>query len=101
MATGLPVVATHAGSIPEVVVDGHDGLLTPQRDPVALAGAIEALLRDPDRRRRLGQNAAHSVRASFDVQNCEKLFHQRLREVIARRTSSTARMVSTSVVTAR
>ena len=85
MATGLPVVATDAGSIPEVIDDGHDGLLTPQRDPVALAAAMEALLRDFDRRKRFGQNAAAKVRTDFDALNCEKTFHHRIHEVLQSR----------------
>ena len=85
MATGLPVVATNAGSIPEVIVDGQDGVLTAQRDPVALATAIETLLRDPDQRQRLGQNGADRVRASFDVRNCETAFHERLQAILKSR----------------
>jgi glycosyltransferase involved in cell wall biosynthesis/GT2 family glycosyltransferase len=98
MATGLSVVATNAGSIPEVVEDGQNGLLVPQRDPAALAGAIESLLRDPDRRRRLGQNAAQTVRAGFDVRTCEEPFHQRLREVIEKRNPVSDEQMQTDCV---
>ncbi len=51
MATGLPAVAANAGSIAEVIDDGQDEVFVPQRDPGALANAIEALLREPGRRR--------------------------------------------------
>ena len=47
MASGLPVVATVHGGIPEAVTDGHDGLLVPERDPSALAGAVLRLMSDP------------------------------------------------------
>ena len=43
MACGLPVVATTAGALPEVVEDGRNGILVPPRDAYALAGAIERL----------------------------------------------------------
>ncbi|NWF81524.1 MAG: glycosyltransferase family 4 protein [Chloroflexi bacterium] len=49
-ACGLPVVATRFGGFPEVVDEGHTGLLVPPRDPAALAGAVNALLADPGRR---------------------------------------------------
>jgi phosphatidylinositol alpha-1,6-mannosyltransferase len=54
MAARLPVVASRAAAIPEVVTDGVTGILTPPRDPAALAGAIESLLRDPARAGQLG-----------------------------------------------
>jgi glycosyltransferase involved in cell wall biosynthesis len=54
MALGKPVVATAVGGAPEVVVDGETGLLVPPGDGVALAGAIDALLRDADARTRMG-----------------------------------------------
>ncbi|MHB1422892.1 MAG: glycosyltransferase, partial [Gemmataceae bacterium] len=55
MAFGLPVVATRAGGLPEVVEDGVTGLLVPPGDPAALAAAMARLLADPDLRRRMGQ----------------------------------------------
>lgn len=81
MATGLPVVATDAGSITEVVDDGRDGVLVSQRDPVALADVIEGLLRDSEQRRRLGRAATDKVRQRYDASYCEKSFHERVRTI--------------------
>jgi glycosyltransferase involved in cell wall biosynthesis len=50
-----PVVATRAGGMPEVVIDGETGLLVPVRDPQALAGAMLRLIGDPALARRLGE----------------------------------------------
>lgn len=47
MACRVPVVATSAGGIPEVVEHGRTGLLVPPRDPAALAGALLSALGDP------------------------------------------------------
>jgi colanic acid/amylovoran biosynthesis glycosyltransferase len=78
MATGLPVVATHHGGIPEAVTSGHDGLLVPERAPDQLAHAILSLLQDPDQWQRLSRNAATTVRQRFDsevqVRHLENLY---------------------------
>jgi len=82
MSTGLPVVATDAGSTSEVLDDGREGILVRQRDAAALAQAIGTLLRDPHRRGDMGQAAAQRARRHFDVQVCEQAFHDRVRAII-------------------
>ncbi|CAN5621187.1 hypothetical protein BH18ACT1_BH18ACT1_02380 [soil metagenome] len=52
-ASGVPVVATDAGGIPEFVSDGVTGLLVPPGDEPALAAAIDRLLEDEELRARL------------------------------------------------
>jgi glycosyltransferase involved in cell wall biosynthesis len=46
MASGLPIVATDAGGVPEIVEDGKGGILVPPRDPEALADALCRILTD-------------------------------------------------------
>jgi glycosyltransferase involved in cell wall biosynthesis len=82
MSSGLPVVATDAGSIGEVVTNGVEGLLVAQRDPVALADAIHHLLQSPAIRKQYGINGAKRVRDRFDISTCEPLFHDRLSHII-------------------
>lgn len=52
---GKPVVATRVGALPDIVDDNITGLLVPPRDPQAIARAIIELLRDPERRQRMGR----------------------------------------------
>jgi glycosyltransferase involved in cell wall biosynthesis len=85
MASGLPVVATDAGSISEVIAGPEDGVIVPQRDPVALAGGIDALLDSHERRRVLGRRAVQLVRNRFDVRVCEGVFHDRVRAAVEAR----------------
>ena len=65
MALGLPVVSTPVDGIPELVVDGVTGVLTPPGDAPALAAAIGSLLGDAERRRQLGEAGRARVRAEF------------------------------------
>ncbi len=55
MALGRAVVASAIGGIPAVVVDGETGLLVPPEDPEALAQAVGELLKNPERRARMGE----------------------------------------------
>jgi sugar transferase (PEP-CTERM/EpsH1 system associated) len=48
MASGLPVVGTHVGGIPEVVDDGVTGILVPPSDPDAMAAALDRYATSPD-----------------------------------------------------
>jgi glycosyltransferase involved in cell wall biosynthesis len=49
LAVGTPVVGSDVGGIPELVRDGETGRLVPPGDPGALAGAILASVREPER----------------------------------------------------
>jgi glycosyltransferase involved in cell wall biosynthesis len=57
LAFGVPVAATRAGGIPEVIVDEECGLLADIEDPRALGGAIGRLIRDDALRTRVRANA--------------------------------------------
>ena len=66
MACAVPLVATSAGALPEVVGrNGEAGFLVPPGDAPALAAAIERALNDAALRRRLGQAGRERVRACF------------------------------------
>lgn len=55
LASGLPVVASDVGAIPEMVRDGVNGYLVPPGDPRRLAEALEALVANPERRAAFGR----------------------------------------------
>jgi glycosyltransferase involved in cell wall biosynthesis len=55
MAHGRPVIASVVGGLVDAVKDDVTGLLVPPGDDVALRAAIEELLADPERCRRLGE----------------------------------------------
>lgn len=66
MSCSLPVVATTAGALPEVVEDGRGGILVPPRDSYALAGAIKRLLKDEHMRKVMGEEGRRRVVRQFD-----------------------------------
>ncbi len=69
MACGLPVAATRAGGVPELVIHEQTGLLADCGDEAGLAGAMARLLANPDERTAFGRAgreralARHSLRA--------------------------------------
>ncbi|HSR25079.1 MAG TPA: glycosyltransferase family 1 protein, partial [Candidatus Eisenbacteria bacterium] len=80
MACGLPLVATTAGALPEVV--GDAALLVPPGDPCALADELTALLADAGLRRRLGERGRERVLSRFTWEASARATVERYREVI-------------------
>jgi len=67
MATGLPIVATRVGAIPDVVGHEVEGLLVEPHEPEALADVLERLITDGELRQRLGAAARRRVEAEHDT----------------------------------
>jgi glycosyltransferase involved in cell wall biosynthesis len=61
MYWGLPIVATPVNGVKELIDHEVTGLLTPTRDPNALAGSIDRLLVDVDLAKQVGSNARQRV----------------------------------------
>jgi glycosyltransferase involved in cell wall biosynthesis len=57
LASGRPVVASRVAGIPDVLEDDRNGLLVPEKDPLALAAALRRLVREPETCARLGREA--------------------------------------------
>jgi colanic acid/amylovoran biosynthesis glycosyltransferase len=65
MASGLPVVATFHGGIPEAVTDGVNGLLVPERDHEMLANSLFKLVENPGTWTEMGLAASRTTAAEF------------------------------------
>jgi glycosyltransferase involved in cell wall biosynthesis len=65
MASGLPVVGTRVGGIPEIVDEGRTGLLCEPSDPAGLAAALRILIADPMARLEMGRRGRDRVLAHF------------------------------------
>ena len=66
MATGLPVVATRHGGIPEAVEDGKQGYLVAEQETAGLVAALANLASDPELWRQLGKAASAKVSETFE-----------------------------------
>lgn len=67
MCFECPSVSTRVGGIPEVIDEGATGLMIDFGDSDGLARAVEGLIRDPARRRLMGQTAKRSARERFSA----------------------------------
>jgi glycosyltransferase involved in cell wall biosynthesis len=65
MASGLPVIATSVGGLPELIEGGVSGVLAPPRDPDAIAKALLDLYRSPSARASMGEAGRAAIVARF------------------------------------
>ncbi len=68
MAAGVNVIATDAGGPPEILDYGRAGMLTPPRNPRAMAEAVRRLASDDGLRRELREHAVERVRTRYDIE---------------------------------
>lgn len=80
MAAGKPVVATDVAGMPELIEDGHSGLLVPPEDVAKLAFALEGLLDDQELRGSMGAAARERVQTHFEDSQCLGLMADFLEE---------------------
>ena len=84
MATGLPVVATRHGGIPELVTEGTEGLLVPEKNVRKLAKSLLLLVEQPELRLEMGRNGRARVERYFNadkqVKRLEGIYKRLLRK---------------------
>jgi glycosyltransferase involved in cell wall biosynthesis len=67
LAAGVPVIATRASSLPEIVNDAVEGRLVPPENPEALRQAMIDLAGDPEARQKMGAAGYHRARNEFSL----------------------------------
>jgi len=86
MACGKPVIATNVGGIPEVVKDGVSGILISPKDPESLHSAMNELLGDREKMKKMGHNGKRVCSESFDsktmIRKIEDLYDSLLCEKV-------------------
>lgn len=92
MSSGLPIVSTAAGGVPDLFESGKQGILVPLGDALALSNAMIFLLQNLEARKWLGTAAARRAREKFDittmVQAYEEMYERLLEQDRCRRAAS-------------
>ncbi|MFV0473494.1 MAG: glycosyltransferase [Pikeienuella sp.] len=78
----LPILSTNVSAIPEFVTDGTEGRLVPPGDPAALAGALAAMIADPELRASLASAACDRLTREFSMEGGLDLLEDRLRAAL-------------------
>lgn len=84
-ASGLPLVVSRLGGLPEAIRDGETGFLFPPGDAGALADRLSLLLDDPQQAATMGRRGRVRCEENFST----SIQEQRLREAILRRLHTT------------
>ena len=67
MSIGVPVVATKAGGIPEIIQDNENGLLAELKDPISIAERFVTLINSPDLKQKIIANGQATVKDRFSI----------------------------------
>jgi glycosyltransferase involved in cell wall biosynthesis len=75
MATGLPVVSTNIGGIPEMVIENETGFLVSPGDTAAMADAIQTMISNSASAAKLGYSGYERARTLFSIEkNVRELY---------------------------
>ena len=83
MFHGHPVLATRAGGVPEVVVEGETGFLLPVGDIDGFAARLDAIVEEPQRYRRMGERGRERARTLFSAERIVGEYLDFYRQVLA------------------
>jgi glycosyltransferase involved in cell wall biosynthesis len=89
-----PVVVTDVGDLAALITHGHDGIVVPPADPIALAAALEELLVNPAEAARLGRNGRARMEAESSWSRVAECVLALYKELVAEKASSKHRCKS-------
>jgi glycosyltransferase involved in cell wall biosynthesis len=82
MASGVPVVATRVGGIPQIVSDGVTGLLVDPQNANQLRAALEVLIKDVPKRHTFKDAAFRFAKENYSIDRMNYLYHEVYQEVL-------------------
>jgi len=80
MESGLPVIATNVGGVPEVIQNEMTGLLVEQKDSIAIAESIDRFLTDSNLRKKIIPNTKKVV-DEFSLEKLEQKYFEAIRKL--------------------
>jgi colanic acid/amylovoran biosynthesis glycosyltransferase len=92
MATGLPVIATRHGGIPEAVTENLNGFLSDERDTESLGRSMVALANSPEIYARFSAAARQAVTENFDQEMTVRELERIYEEICDRRVAHERRL---------
>jgi glycosyltransferase involved in cell wall biosynthesis len=75
-AAGIPVVASRVGGLPEIIQDGHTGILFEPGDEEALVTALRSLIENQNRAQTLGRAAHDRIDGTYALERMARDYHQ-------------------------
>jgi glycosyltransferase involved in cell wall biosynthesis len=84
MSTGLPIVATTVGGIPDVIEEGVSGYLVPPGQVQPLADALNKILSDPTKRKAMGEAARQTVLNRYAIDTVAATYVDLYRQIISK-----------------
>lgn len=84
MASGLPVVVTDVGGLPDIVADGQEGYVVPSGDVDALTRRVGELVDDAETRQTLGKAARRRAESEFSIEQSARAYERMLEAVLDR-----------------
>jgi glycosyltransferase involved in cell wall biosynthesis len=82
MQYSLPVVSTFEGAIPDIIVDGLTGFLVKQKDEIGLADKLDAMIKDPLMRYKIGMAGKEKFIGEFTIDKFENRLYKILKKTI-------------------
>jgi glycosyltransferase involved in cell wall biosynthesis len=76
-ASGIPVVSTKVGMVPDIMTDGKDCLMADIEDVPALTAKTESLISDPDKRSLIARNAIETAQA-YDIRHTVRMYYDKI-----------------------
>jgi glycosyltransferase involved in cell wall biosynthesis len=82
MAACLPIVISDVGGIREIIKPEQTGVLVPENDIAGFADAVNALIENPERARRIAEGARHFVSTDYSIETAVTRVQDTYREVL-------------------